>query len=56
MRSRLPRSINSSLNEDTKMAEQVKKERNYFIKAEEVMMETKLMLENMDVTNCIFRK
>lgn len=43
------------LNEDTKMAEQVKKGEITLLKPEEVMMETKLMLENMDVTNCIFR-
>lgn len=43
------------LNEDTKMASQVKKGEITLLKPEEVMMETKLMLENMNVTNCIFR-
>ncbi len=37
------------------MTEQVKRGEITLLKPEEVMEETKLMLENMNVTNCIFR-
>lgn len=43
------------LNEDTKMAKQVKAGEITLLRPEGVMMETKIMLENMSVTNCIFR-
>ena len=43
------------LDEGTEMTEQVKRGEITLLKPEEVMKETKLMLENMNVTNCIFR-
>lgn len=43
------------LNEDTKMARKIEDGNITLLRPEEVMKETKLMLENMNVTNCIFR-
>ncbi|WP_251859432.1 radical SAM protein [Clostridium sp. Marseille-Q2269] len=43
------------LDEDTEMTEQVKRGEITLLKPEEIMRETKLMLENMNVSNCVFR-